>query len=191
MAKQWKTFPWNRHLWRSTAKFADSVLPSWPRRGRTSVTPCAALAEHGVWMPAPMPASKMPHSCGEACLPVRRCIPVALCTASSKPIFILYLNPPCSANAAHGVTEVQPLRGYARRRIRQVLPLPMSAPPANRLCPASYPPSASFCCKVRHLCINGSPHPRHINPVLKRLMSCFKGFNRVKNTKNIAIFGSV
>ena len=47
---------------------------------------------------------------------------VALCTASSKPVFILYLNPPCSADAAHGVTEVQPLRGYARCRTLLVPP---------------------------------------------------------------------
>ncbi len=46
---------------------------------------------------------------------------IALCAASSKPIFILCLNPPCFANAAHGVTEVQPLRGYALCRTRQAL----------------------------------------------------------------------
>ena len=55
---------------RRNAKFEDSALTYWPRRGRISVTPCAALAEHGVWMPVPMPASKMPHTCGEAYVPV-------------------------------------------------------------------------------------------------------------------------
>ncbi len=103
------------------AAFQTVPLPFWPRRGRTSVTPCAASAEHGVWMSVPMPASKMPHSCGEAYFPVGRHIYSLMCGIFEADFSSCTLTP-CSADAAHGVTEMQPLRGYARCRTHQALP---------------------------------------------------------------------
>ena len=80
-------------------------------------------------------ALKMPHSCGEAYLPVfyltlhsslalafpaaAECcfftLSLVLCAASSKPMFLHGYTLPTFRFAAHGVTEMQPLRGYAKR----------------------------------------------------------------------------
>ncbi len=86
-----------------------------PRRGLISVTPRANVG--AVVLGAYKSASKMPHNCGKAAVLLRieniqvRTSPWRLMCGIFEADVSCCIYTPCSAVAAHGVTEVRPLRG--------------------------------------------------------------------------------
>ncbi len=120
---------WSRGLWplrKGIEAFGGTNPCLWPRRGRTSVTPCGALAERGDSDEVhKASASKMPHI-RLRCLLCIHTPSHRTCMVSSPHQYITlsavvrhlrsrcchHTYTPCSANAPHGVTEVRPLRGH-------------------------------------------------------------------------------